>query len=117
MKKWLRFSLRTMLLLITALCIWLGFQVNAARRQREAVTAILRNGGTVKYDFQLVIDPKIPWNSSYKSLKDASPSGPAWIRRLIGDEYFQDVVEVIFQDKAIPETDFAQLAKLPRLRT
>src|SRR5262245_10359599 len=103
MKKWFRFSLRTMLVLITALCIWLGFQVNAARRQREAVAAILKVGGSVKYDFQMVLNPTIPspLNVSYKSLKDASPPGPAWLRHLIGDEYFQDVVEVIFQDKVI----------------
>jgi len=48
--RWFRFSLRTLLLLIAALCVWLGIQVNAARRQKDAVAAILNTGGAVHYD-------------------------------------------------------------------
>ena len=38
-RRWLRFSLRSLLILITILCVWLGVKVNQARRQKEAFTA------------------------------------------------------------------------------
>ncbi len=56
-RRWFRFGLRTLLIAITVLCIWLGFKVNAARRQHEVVQAILQAGGTVAYDYQLLRVP------------------------------------------------------------
>ena len=53
-RRWFRFSLRMLLVVVTVLCVWLGFKVNAARRQKEAVEAILKAGGQVSYDYQLV---------------------------------------------------------------
>jgi hypothetical protein len=52
--RWFRFSLRTLLLVIAVLCVWLGIQVNAARRQKEAVAAIQKAGGEINFDFQCV---------------------------------------------------------------
>jgi hypothetical protein len=34
---WFRFSLRTLIAVVTVLCIWLGIQVNAARRQPASI--------------------------------------------------------------------------------
>ena len=49
-RRWFHFSLRILLLVVTVLCVWLGFKVNAARRQKEAVTAtILDTDGTSGY--------------------------------------------------------------------
>jgi hypothetical protein len=50
-RRWFRYSMRTLLLVTTALCIWLGFKVEAARKQREAVAAIKKVGGYVDYDY------------------------------------------------------------------
>src|SRR5262245_63470489 len=89
--RWFRFSLRTLLLLIAALCVWLGIQVNAAHRQKEAVAAITKAGGTVIYDYQnlqLVDRAGITWDDS------RLPPGPAWLRQRIGDDYFRTVVDV-----------------------
>ena len=44
-RRWFRFSLRTMLLATTMLCIWLGWKINAAREQRQAVAAVRELGG------------------------------------------------------------------------
>ena len=57
-RRWFRFGLRTLLIFLTVLCVWLGFQVNAARRQHAAVQAILQAGGTVAYDYQTVPVPE-----------------------------------------------------------
>src|SRR5262245_49243254 len=94
MKKWFRFSLRTMLVLIAALCIWLGFQVNAAHRQREAVAAILNAGGRVYYDYQLPPVPLVAGDSKYKCDLRRTPPGPNWLRQSLGDDYFRTAIFV-----------------------
>lgn len=112
----MRFSLRTLLLAITILCIWLGLTITATRRQREAVTAIRKSGGSVGYDFQFVV---VPGKPDWSFVADhAVPPQPAWLRTLLGDDFFCDVFTVAFFNlpNSIPESDLAQLTKLPKLR-
>lgn len=40
----LRFSLRTLLVLVTVLCVWLGYQLNWIQERREARELLRRNG-------------------------------------------------------------------------
>jgi internalin A len=115
-RRWVRFSLRTSLLGLTVLCVCLALTVNAARRQREAVAAILKAGGSIKFDCQCVPQPR-PWNPDQVSWhNEPQPHRPLWLSKLLGDEYFHDVLQVIFQENVIPEADFEQLAKLPKVR-
>jgi hypothetical protein len=74
--------LRTAFVVLAVFAVWLGVIVNRAREQREAVRAIEALGGRVIYDWQ------------QSSMFDASPDGPAWLRQVIGDDYFQTVVGV-----------------------
>jgi hypothetical protein len=106
MRKWLRFSLRTLLLLITALCVWLGIQVTSARRQREAVAAIIKAGGTVFYDYEMVPDTPFGYNVN----KMLRPPGAAWLRQLVGEDYFRTAGVVWLPSSAESAVD--QLAKL-----
>lgn len=124
-RRWLRYSLRTFLLLTALLCAWLSIQVNAARRQREAVAAILRLRGSVSYDYEM-----IPWANSampkpfgarpvssyYFDPRIAHP-GSDWLRERIGDDYFRTAVAVTFTDPLRPlaKSDLDQLTKLPAL--
>jgi hypothetical protein len=106
-----RFSLRMLLAVMTMLCIWLGFKVNAARRQREAVDAIVKAGGSVVYDFQR------PANIVGVPVA-TEPPGARWLRRLLGDEYFEDVIGVGFSGVKKPTIDvLQQLGRLPKLET
>lgn len=86
-RKRIRLTLRVLMLGIACLAVFLGWQVHKARQQREAVAAVRRHGGDVGYNHDFVsgvwMDGKNPW-------------GPKWLRRLIGDEYFQSVVYVRF---------------------
>jgi hypothetical protein len=107
-RRWLRFSLRTFLLVLTALCIWLGVKVNQARRQKEAVEALLELGATVRYAHQR--DDTNP--TEFDSNKDLRV--PGWLRRLAGDDFFQTVALVEFS-APVTDEDLVHLAALSHI--
>ena len=81
-RRWYQFSLRT-LLIFTLICVIGAHRSGASdfaeKEGREAVAAIVKVGGDVKYDYELV---------------QGEATGPAWLRRLFGDDFFSDVIEV-----------------------
>lgn len=104
-RRYATFSLRTLFVVMTVLGIWLGVIANRAREQREAVAAIKGLGGTVYYDWEFGTGGK--------------PRGPAWLRRLIGDEHFQKVQMVnLCPAPALGQSDIGRLVqhlrRLPR---
>ena len=111
--RWFRFSLRMMLVVVAVLCVWLAFTVNAARRQKEAVAAILRAGGTVSYDYQMVPVPVAP--NDFNINTAAMPRTPAWLRSIFGDDFFCNVICVGF---SVSGADFklARITDLPSIR-
>ena len=115
-RRWFRFSLRMLLVVMTVLCVWLGFKVNAARRQKEAVDAITKAGGQVSYDYQMV-PVKAGTTDDFSIDADASSIYPAWLRHLFGEDYFRSAVNVTFLGGTIPEADLARLADLPDVRS
>lgn len=82
-----QFSLRTLLLALTAASIGLSFvavRMANARKQRRAVIAILETGGGVLSDCQ--------WDYQSQRLLVGEPGVPLWLRRLFGDDFFVTVV-------------------------
>jgi hypothetical protein len=94
------------LLLTAAVAVWSGIKTNQARRQRAAVTAIKAAGGNVGYDWQ---------RQPAAAPQDQQPPGPKWLRGIVGDEYFQDVVEVVWADRKVQSDDLRWLPDLPKL--
>jgi len=74
-----QFSLRTLLLVVTVVCVWLGVETERARRQKRAIDAILAAGGRVHYDFQIADDDSL--------LPAAKPWAPRWLESALGREY------------------------------
>jgi Leucine Rich repeat len=74
----------------------LGWKARRASLQRRAVARIECLRGEVGYDWQ----PR----SSFPGAAPvgAQPPGPAWLRRMLGDEYFQEVVEVTLPGLQMP---------------
>lgn len=98
-----RYSLRTLLFIFTALCIWLGLHVEAARKQREAVAAILAvDGGEVWYDFQ---QPAYPLGEKPE---------PHFAAKLFGLDLFYNVTGVSVSDDSARL--ILHIVKLPSLR-
>ena len=46
-RRWFRFSLRTMFVLVTVFAIWLGWNVRQVRQRAEVVSQVEANGGWV----------------------------------------------------------------------
>lgn len=84
-RRWLRFSLRTVLLVITLGALLLGWRVSQVRRQQAAVARIVEAGGSVRYRFD-----RPRFGQTHESGRPIL-TGPAWMRRLMGDEGFQVV--------------------------
>lgn len=105
-RRWLRFSLRTLMLMVTAFAVWFGWQCDRARRQKASVAGITELGGTIVYDHEfdgfegLMVTSmgsgSIAWYHSGRALwlRDAEPWGPKWLRRWMGEDFFQTVVSV-----------------------
>jgi hypothetical protein len=103
-----QFSVRLLLVLVLALGSGLGWLAHKARTQRWAVAQIKRLGGSVIYDFQEVTG--VPSDKM-------EPRGPRWLRRLIGDELFQEVVQVNLTGLNLRGVDLACLEDFPELQT
>lgn len=83
-RKW-TLSLRGLMAAVLCLAVGLGWKVNKAREQREAAEAIKKHGGSLSYDWS---------GPPTKGKSGRTPPGPEWLRRALGDEYFQDIVYV-----------------------
>jgi hypothetical protein len=110
-----RFSLKTLLILLTLFCIWFGTLANNANRQRRAVEAIERGGGEFLYDYQ-----RKPNSSGVHAVysHQVERPGPRWLRRIIGDHYFiTPLALTIVQQNGIKDDCLAQLDAVPYLES
>ena len=80
-----QYSLRSLLLFVLLANVgmaWFGARWRAATERRDAVAAIRALGVRVIYDYEDTA---------------AGPPGPAWARRLLGVDFFADVIRIIPQ--------------------
>jgi hypothetical protein len=106
--RWLRFSLRMLLMLVTVCGVWLGVKVNQARRQKEAVVVLRELGTIVYYEHQRTdTNPRV-----FSVNKDLDL--PRWLRDLTGDDFFQSVVLLQFQ-RPVTDDDLVHLEVLPHI--
>ncbi len=117
-RRWLQFSLRTLLIVVTLLavaCGWLRGKIEAKRRERTAVSLIKRVGGTVYFDIQRTGAAR-----SWQALR-AEPFGPAWLRSLLGENFFSEIefvglVPRTEADDAALDSALQSLEQMPRLQ-
>jgi len=89
-RAWLRFlrlSLRGMIVVVLIVGGWLGWFIRGVRIERDAVAAIERSGGSVNYDWEWKKGDPIP-----------DPTKRSWVREWLADRvmhaYFGHVIKV-----------------------
>ena len=87
-----QYSIRSLLVLTLAVavaCSWLSWEMKKAREQKATVEWIrVRDLAMREYDYELDA------NGDELVQFDLEPSGPKWLRRLLGDDFFNDVVRL-----------------------
>ena len=100
-----QFSIRSLLVLtlVVALpCSWLAAKMKEAKGQKMAVT----NFPAYTYDYQ---DDPFP---NFGGVPNWQPSGPVWLRWLLGNDFFNDVVGA----HVLSDGETEHLKVLPRLQ-
>jgi hypothetical protein len=114
-----QFSIRSLLLLTVAVAIpfsWLAVEMKQAREQEETVKAIRKMPLTVYYDFQYDYDLQYEYINIMMT-RGASQPGAAWLRKMLGDDFFQNVGLISFyNDKRITDADLERFEGLTQLR-
>ena len=82
-RRYLRLSVRGLIVLVLVIGVWLGWIVRSARIQREAVAAITRAGGHVSYDWE--------WRNG-RYFAEPKPWAPQWLVDRVGVDLFGHVV-------------------------
>jgi internalin A len=103
-RRYLRFSVRGLIVLVLVIGLGMGWIVRSARIQREAVAAIRKAHGSVAYDWQL--------KSGYGAFGE--PPWPRWLVHTLGVDYFGSVVSVDIPSAS--EDGLVHIGQLGRLR-
>ncbi len=106
-RRFLRFTVRGLIVLVLVVGAGLGWLVRSAHLQRDAVAAIRNARGVANYDWQ--------WRNG-KLVPGGMPWAPRWLVDRIGVDYFGHVTVVLIFTSA-PATDeaIAHLRHLSRL--
>lgn len=113
MRRFFQFGLRGFIVAVALVSIavgWLAARYRHAERQRSAIAAILTAGGSVEYAHENQVDESGNW------IPAARPPGPAWLRHLLGDDFFARAYNVtFFHQTELTNADLSPLATLKRL--
>jgi len=105
-----QFSIRTLLVLTVAVaipCSWLAVEMKRAREQKQAVASLRKLGFNVGYDLRIV---------RRGNIIVAQKDKPAWLLRLLGDDFVYDIEHVFFKRHA-KDAHLEQLAVFRRLKS
>jgi hypothetical protein len=126
--RWLRFSLRTLLLVMCLICLVLGRVVERARKQQEAVAWVRAMGGQVTYPSAFSQNLQLTWLERwYLRNDDGDPFGSrpqiTWLEKQLGVDFFNRVISVQVVNGEMPGhgplgqlTDVSPLAALTHVQ-
>ena len=98
-RRWLRLSLRGLMILVLIIGGFAGWAAHKIRTQRAAVAVLKAAKQSIRYDYQ--VKPLQTVNGRY--VYQDEPSAPRWLRRIVGDELFQEVGWVSLGQPVTPE--------------
>jgi hypothetical protein len=103
-RRWIRFSLRSLLLLVVVIAVPLAWRFNRVRSQRLVIAEIEKLDAEFMFDYE------------YRFPK-SQPPGPIWLTRLFGDDFFADVAYVQLLDDRVTDETLRQIARLSNLNS
>lgn len=106
--RWYQYSLRTLLISVTLFaiaCSWFTVKMQQARKQREAVDALLKINCKIYYDFVFDGDWKI----------NPQPPCLAWLRNLLGIDFFSNV-NFVMSDFDMTDADMDYIKSMTKLQ-
>jgi Leucine Rich repeat len=104
-----RVTVRLMMLSILIIGISLGWRIDKARRQADAVSAVQRLGGDIYFDYDLNLQGRYSPNAR-------PPRGPGWLREILSPEYFRTPYTIWVRQK-VTDSELSFLQELTELRT
>ena len=119
-RRYFQFSMRGFLVAVTVFAVWLGWNVEQAKRQREGVVELRAAGAQVFYDYQLR-SASFAYEGRTVTLPvrmpDASPPCSPLIRRWLGDDLLYEACDVrAFINPDARKSACRCLPRLPYLR-
>jgi hypothetical protein len=96
---------RLLMLVVAVLAFLLGWMVQKAHRQQRAVAATLGTGGSVLYQ-----------SEQLNGLTANASTAPAWLRSLLGEEFFRDVVALDLRGRRVNDAALETLGGLETLQ-
>ena len=115
-RRWLSFSLRSVFVILTLLCVLLAIWARSARRQEHAMARLseLSEYDLALFDYET---DDMGFYSSDGADGTATPWAPDWLRRAVGEDYFRTVRTLNLTECKISIDDVALLRNVPHLRT
>jgi hypothetical protein len=110
-RRWFQYSLRTLLVFVTRCAVarsWLAVKLQQARRQREVVAEIRKVGAVVYHDWES--------DGNLTALPNPHPPWPKWLRSLLGDDFFQSVIQIYFYTEEATDAEVEHLRGLSQLK-
>ncbi len=108
--RWYQYSLRTLLILVTVfafVCSWVAVKMGQAKRQKEIVEQLIKSGCGIRYDFEVA--------SFRKNNSNPQPPATAWLRGLLGIDFFSNVEEVYCENN-LTDDDLKKLGEFKHLK-
>jgi hypothetical protein len=112
-----QFSFRSLLVFLVAVSIplgWFAWEMQQARKQREAVEAIVQADGKTHYvpwKELLTLEQALAQRSHVRSKRPSL----RWLRRVLGNDFFDDVFGVEGIGYAFGDSELELVKKLPKL--
>jgi hypothetical protein len=103
-RRYLRFSVRRLIVLVLVIGVGLGWIVRQAHVQRDAVAAIREAGDEAWYDWE--------WKNG-NPVPNGRPSWPKWLVDRIGVDYFGRVTKVYA--RRVADAELAQIGHFSQL--
>ncbi len=105
-RRWLQYSVRAVLVLVTVVSLSLGWLVHRARQQAAAVEAVLRSGGDVQYEWY--------FDAGARSRKPESQIR-AFLGAVFGDDFVRRVTYIALGEGELHDADLERLDGLRHL--